>query len=147
MKTTQNQLSNCKIEIVFEFDENDINPNINKALENIASDVKIDGFRTGKVPGEIIKQKVGDATIFDEAVRLTIQQKYPEYVEGNNIEVVSSPDVLITKLVVNKEAECKITVEVIPALEVKGYVAIAKEATKDKKEMKAEESEINDTIK
>ena len=147
MKTTQNQLSNCKIEIVFEFDENDINPNTNKALENIASDVKIDGFRAGKVPGEIIKQKVGDAAIFDEAVRLTIQQKYPEYVEGNNIEVVSSPDVLITKLVVNKEAECKITVEVIPSLEVKGYAAIAKEATKDKKEMKAEESEINDTIK
>jgi trigger factor len=147
MKTTQNQLSNCKIEIVFEFDENDINPNTAKALENIAGDVKIDGFRAGKVPGEIVKQKVGDAVVFDEAVRLTIQQKYPEYIESNNIEVVASPDVLITKLVVDKEAECKITVEIIPSLEVKGYSEIAKEAMKDKKEVKSEETELNDTIK
>lgn len=147
MKTTQNQLSNCKIEITFEFDENDINPNVAKALENISGDIKVDGFRAGKVPGEIVKQKVGDAVVFDEAVRLTIQEKYPEYIEANNIEVVASPDVLITKLVVNKEAECKITVEIIPSLEVKGYAAIAKEAMKDKKEVKVEEAEINDTIK
>ncbi len=147
MKTTQNQLSNCKIEITFEFDENDINPNVAKALENISGDIKVDGFRAGKVPGEIVKQKVGDAVVFDEAVRLTIQEKYPEYIEANNIDVVASPDVLITKLVVNKEAECKITVEIIPSLEVKGYAAIAKEAMKDKKEVKVEEAEINDTIK
>jgi trigger factor len=147
MKTTQNQLSNCKIEIVFEFDENDINPNTNKAIENISGDIKIDGFRAGKVPNEIVKQKVGDAVIFDEAVRLTIQQKYPEYIESNNIEVIASPDVLITKLVVNKEAECKITVEIVPELTLKGYKEIAKEAAKDKKEVKAEEAEINDTIK
>lgn len=147
MKTTQKQLSNCKIEIIFEFDENDIKPNIDKALENIAGDMKIDGFRAGKVPGEIVKQKVGDAVIFDEAVRLTIQQKYPDYVESNNIEVVTSPDVLITKLVVNKEAECQITVETIPSLEVKGYSEIAKDAIKDKKEMKSEPTEIDDTIK
>jgi trigger factor len=147
MKTTQNQLSNCKLEIVFEFDENDIKPNIDKAIENISKDMKLDGFRAGKVPNEMVKQKVGDAVIFDEAVRLSIQQKYPEYIEANDIEVVASPDVLITKLVVNKEAECKITVEIIPGLTLKNYKEVAKEAMKDKKEVKVEEAEIEDTIK
>lgn len=147
MKTTQKQLNDSKIEITFEFEKSDVEPQINKATENLAGNIKMDGFRAGKVPANIVKQTVGDINIFDEALRLTIQKKYPEYVEENNLGIISQPDVLITKLEPEGVSECKITVEIIPVLNLKNYKEKAKEALKDKKEVKVEDKEMEDTIK
>jgi len=147
MKTTQKQLNDSKIEITFEFEKGDVEPQINKATENLAGNIKMDGFRAGKVPANIVKQTVGDINIFDEALRLTIQKKYPEYVEENNLGIISQPDVLITKLEPEGVSECKITVEIIPVLNLKNYKEKATEALKDKKEVKVEDKEMEDTIK
>jgi trigger factor len=147
MKTIQKQMTDSKIEITFTFDKNDIDPQMAKATENLASNIKLDGFRAGKVPANIVKQTVGDISVFDEALRLTIQKVYPEYIEQNRIGVISQPEVLITKLVPEGESECKITVEIIPLLNVKNYKEKAKEIMKTKKETKVEDREVEDTIK
>lgn len=147
MKTTQKNLNDSKIEIIFEFDKNDIEDQIKKATENLASNIKLDGFREGKVPANLVKQTVGDISVFDEALRLTIQKAYPEYIEGNKINIVSQPDVLITKMDPEGVSECKITVEIIPILNLKNYKEKALEIVKTKKEVKVEEKEIEDTIK
>jgi trigger factor len=147
MKTIQKQMTDSKIEITFTFDKNDIDPQMAKATENLASNIKLDGFRAGKVPANIVKQTVGDISVFDEALRLTIQKVYPEYIEQNRIGVISQPEVLITKLVPEGESECKITVEIIPLLNVKNYKEKAKEIMKTKKETKVEDKEVEDTIK
>jgi len=147
MKTTKKQLNDSKIEITFEFDKTDIEPQIKKATENLSTNIKLDGFREGKVPENIAKQTIGDIQIFDEALRLTIQNEYPKYIENNNIDIVSQPDVVITKLNPSDISECKITVEIIPILNLKNYKEKAKEIVKTKKEVKIEEKEIEDTIK
>jgi trigger factor len=147
MKIEQKQLTDSKVEITFEFDKSDIEPQVAKATENLASNIKMDGFREGKVPANIVKQTVGDMNIFDEALRLTIQKKYPEYVEENNLGIISQPDVLITKLEPEGVSECKITVKILPVLSLKNYKEKASEALKDKKEVKVEDKEMEDTIK
>jgi len=146
MKTTQKNISDSKIEIIFEFDKNDVESQIEKATANLAGNIKMDGFREGKVPANIVKQTVGDMSVFDEALKLAIQKAYPEYVEKNNISIISQPDVLITKLDPEGISECKITVEIIPVLNVKNYKEKANEIMKTKKEVKVEDKEVEDTI-
>jgi trigger factor len=85
MKTNQKQINDSKIEIIFEFDKNDVAPQIDKATQNLSANVKMDGFREGKVPADIIKKTIGEIDLYDEALKLTIQNAYPEYVEKNNL--------------------------------------------------------------
>ncbi|MDD3156241.1 MAG: trigger factor family protein [Candidatus Pacebacteria bacterium] len=85
MKTTQKQINDSKIEIIFEFDKSDVEPQMEKATQNLSANVKIDGFREGKVPADIIKKTVGEINLYDEALKLTIQNAYPEYAEKNNL--------------------------------------------------------------
>jgi|GEM_PF-4995235 trigger factor len=63
MKSEQKQLSASKIEITFEFEKQDIDPFTKKAAENLSTNMKIDGFREGKIPEEIVKKTVGDIGI------------------------------------------------------------------------------------
>lgn len=147
MKSNQKQLSANKIEITFEFEKNDIEPYTKKAAENLSANMKVDGFREGKVPENIVKQTIGDFGIFDEALRLTIQDQYPKYIEANNISIITQPDVTITKFDPASTCECKITVEIIPSIPLKNYRESAAEIAKTKQEVKLEEKEVADTIK
>ena len=147
MKSDQKQLSASKIEITFEFEKNDIEPYTKKAAENLSTNMKVDGFREGKVPENIVKQAVGDFGIFDEALRLAIQDQYPKYIEKNNISIIAQPDVTITKFDPASTCECKIVVEIIPSIPLKNYKESAAKIAKTKKEVKLEEKEVDDTIK
>ncbi len=146
MKTTQKQINDSKIEIIFEFDQSDVALHLEKATKNLSENIKIDGFREGKVPADIVKKTVGEVNLYDEALKLTIQNAYPEYVEKNNLWVIASPEVVITKFVPDGVSECKVTVEIIPNLNLKDYKEKAKEALKDKKEVSVEDKEVDDTI-
>lgn len=146
MKTTQKQINDSKIEIIFEFDQSDVALHLEKATKNLSENIKIDGFREGKVPADIVKKTVGEVNLHDEALKLTIQNAYPEYVEKNNLWVIASPEVVITKFVPDGVSECKVTVEIIPNLNLKNYKEKAKEALKDKKEVSVEDKEVDDTI-
>lgn len=147
MKSEQKQLSASKIEITFEFEKQDIDPFTKKAAENLSTNMKIDGFREGKIPEEIVKKTVGDIGIWDEALRLTIQDQYPKYIEANNIGIIDQPDVVITKFDPQTTSECKITVEIIPSVPLKNYKEQAQKIAKTRKDIKVEDKEIEDTIK
>ncbi len=147
MQVSKNNLENSVLEIVFILDKSDVNPFIKKASENLSANLKMDGFRPGKVPGEIAAKQFGDDTVFEEAVTLFIKDFYPTYIKENEIEVVSQPEVNITKIVTNKEAECKIKVQIIPSIELKGYKEKAKQILKEKKEVLVKDEEIESTLK
>lgn len=147
MKSEQKQLSASKIEITFEFDKQDIDIHTKKAAENLSTNMKIDGFREGKIPADIVKKTVGDDGIWDEALRLTIQEQYPIYIEANHISVVDQPNVVITKFDPKTTSECKITVEVVPSIPLKNYKEQASKIAKTRKDVKVEDKEIEDTIK
>lgn len=141
------KLNDSSIEITFNFTNEDIKPFISKATLELGKDLKVDGFRPGKVPEDVIKQKFGDSVIFEEATRLCIQNAYPKYITENQIEVVEAPEITITKLALNTEAECVIKVGIIPELKLPDYMTLAKDVMKTKKETNVEEKEIEDTLK
>ncbi len=146
MKTTKNSLNDSLIEITFSINKEDINPFLTKAADSLSSNLKMDGFRPGKVPGEIASKQFGENVVFEEAVILFIKENYPKYIEENKIEVVSPPDVNITKMVVNEEAECKIKVQIVPAVDLKNYKEKAREALKEKREVKVGDEDVETTL-
>jgi trigger factor len=146
MDVKKNKISDYSLEIEFSFNEEDINKNLDKAAKQISKDVKIDGFREGKAPKNIIEQKYGKEMIFEEASKITFQENYVDYVIKNDLEIVSAPEVSIQKLVPNKEAVFKAVVSIVPDLTLPDYKKIGKEAKKEKQDQKVEESEVKEAI-
>src|SRR5882724_6654650 len=57
-----------------------------KALENINDEVKVDGFRKGKVPESTLISKVGEMAILEEMAQLALSEVYPKIVVEERID-------------------------------------------------------------
>ena len=118
-----------------------------KAIENINSEVNIDGFRKGKVPENVLISKVGEMTILEEMAELALSKIYPEIIVDEKIDAVGHPEINITKLAANNPLEFKIITTVVPEIKIGDYKKIAKNIN-SKKEDKIEvsEKEIDEAI-
>ena len=116
MKTVCNKLENCMIEVKVEFTTEEWKEAQDKALNKLAKNVKIDGFRQGKAPINMIKSRIGTAAILEEATDIILQTSYAGILVDNNIQPVGQPEVKIDEL--TKEV-LKVTVNAPVAPEVK----------------------------
>ena len=55
MKTTVKKLSDSRVEIKVVLDAKDLKPAKEKALEKLAKEIHVEGFRKGKVPVDVAK--------------------------------------------------------------------------------------------
>ncbi len=119
----------------------EIKPTLPKAAEVISANIEIEGFRKGKAPYEVIKQKVGEFKILEEAARLYIGQHFTEIIErvkeeeykGQSFELIGEPAVSITKLAPNEDLEYRIQLTLLPPITLPNYKAIAMRVLDGKK--------------
>ena len=63
-------------------------------INNIKGQAKLDGFRKGKVPNDVLEQRYGPS-IHADVVNELIQKSYPEALKENNIRPASAPEVAL----------------------------------------------------
>ena len=68
------------------------------AAGEIGRDMKVPGFRKGKVPPQVVLQQVGREAVLDEAVRRALPNWYEEAVHEAGLAPVGSPDVNLSGL-------------------------------------------------
>jgi trigger factor len=162
MKVSRQDLDKSKIELNVEFSVEEFNLFIQKGAENLSKEIKIEGFRPGKVPFEILKQKIGEMSILEEAAHVCINNKIFSIISENikDKQIFGQPEINITKLAPGNPLEFKIVVAVLPEVTVGeyknfGFSEEKVEATEedmnkilnDLKEMRAIEKISNDGIK
>src|SRR5680860_1733380 len=137
MQINKKELEKSKMEITIELSPEEFAPYIEKGAKKLAEKVKIEGFRPGKVPTEVLKQKVGEMAILEEAAHIAIMKTVDDVVEKETAprQAVGQPNVNITKLAPNNPLEYKVTLSLMPKIELGMY--------KDLK-LKKEEAKIDD---
>jgi trigger factor len=134
MKIEQNNLDNSQVEFTVELTVEEFEPYIQKGADKIAQEIKIDGFRQGKAPFGMIKDKVGELTILEEAANIAIRKTLSEVLaKDEKLIPIGQPDVRITKLAPGNPLEYKIIVSKIPEVKVGDYKNI--KISKDKAEV------------
>ncbi|MBN1325991.1 trigger factor [Candidatus Falkowbacteria bacterium] len=126
------KLPKSQLEIKVTIPANELEPFLNKAIENLSSQTKIDGFRPGKVPLEMLKKKVGEMKIYEEAAVLAVEKSYIEIAQKEKFEPLGSPKVDFEKLAPQNDFIYKATVDLMPAIKIG-----------DLKSIKIKEKEIN----
>lgn len=107
-----------------------------KALQKIGKNVKIDGFREGHAPANLVRERVQEDKLTEEAVRVLVSENLEEIATKNELAPIIPPSIEIENL-------DPLTVAII--IIEKPAVKIGKLNTKElkKKESKADEKDVD----
>ncbi len=111
---------------------------VEKKLKEISKNVSMAGFRAGKVPFAMIKQKY-QGNAMSEAVDDLLRDGVNEVLKEKKVRPVFTPDVELTKFEEGKDILFKVSMDIMPKIELKDFSAIKIE--KPVAEVPAEEVE------
>ncbi|MFA5184689.1 MAG: trigger factor [Patescibacteria group bacterium] len=123
MQVITKDLEKSQRELTIELNPEEFAPYIAKGAEKVSKEVKIEGFRPGKVPLEILKAKIGEMTILEEAAHLAINKTIDEAIEKNTMDrqAIGQPQVNVTKLAPNNPLEYKVVLSLLPTVALGKY--------------------------
>ncbi len=121
MKTTVEPQEDNHVKMLVEIEEAEFDRSLDAAFRKIAHEVRIPGFRPGKVPRRILEARVG----LDYARQTALQDSLPEYyvraLAESNVDAISSPQLNITSGAESGPVAFEAVVEVRPTIRVPGY--------------------------
>lgn len=110
------------------FSEAEVEQSTHRALTKLQKTVKIDGFRPGKTPLTIIKERIGLNALAEEALRLILPDKYVEYLKKEDKLSLCDPDFRLTKVNDIGPWEVEVSIAEAPEVNLVGYDKIVKKA-------------------
>ena len=114
MKTKLKKLDGSRVELTATLDAADLKKAEDLAIEELAKEVRVEGFRKGKVPMEVAKKFIPEndlgAKTMDLSVRMTVVAAF----EQEKQMPLLRPEISITKFVPGEMLEYVATVEVVP---------------------------------
>ena len=125
MQSSVETLSPTRVKLTVEAGFDELKPELDKAYRSIGAQVKVQGFRPGKVPPRILDQRVGRGVVLEEAVNEAIPRLYGEAVEQIELKPVGRPDVEVTELADNDKLSFTAEVDVRPAFDIPAYDSLS----------------------
>jgi trigger factor len=97
---------------------------IDSAARRVGAEVKVPGFRPGRVPRRVLESRVGKEALVSEAARDALPSFYAEAVRAEQLDVVGPPEFDVTTFSDGQDAEFAATVEVRPDITVPDYAGL-----------------------
>ncbi len=114
---------------------------VNNRLNSLKNTVRIDGFRPGKVPFKVIKQKYS-GTILQEVAGELMQRTFQEALSQENLSPAGDPHIDASDLVLGQVMEYTATFEVYPEVTLAPIAELAVE----KIEASVEDTDVDNMI-
>ncbi len=121
MKTAVETLSPTRVRLTVEVPFEELQPSVASAYRKIAGQVRVQGFRPGKVPPRILDQRVGRGVVLEEAVSEAVPRFYGEAVRDNDVAVLGQPDVEVTEFADGGQLVFTAEVDVRPEVALPDY--------------------------
>ena len=145
MKTSAKNLSETKVELTVTLDKEDLKKARKLAVEQLASEIKIPGFRKGKVPADLAEKHLSPNDIAGKTIDLAVRMTVPEAFNESKKVAIQLPSVEVTKYVPDESAEYKAVADILPEVKVGPYKNL--KVKKEKVEVKEKDiKEILDGI-
>ncbi len=149
-KISIKKLTKSEIEIEGELEADIFETYFPKALKKLGENLKLDGFRKGKIPENVLISNIPEINILEEMASLALSEHYPKTIEENKIDAISRPEISITKLARKNPLGFKIKTAVLPIIKLPNYKDIAKKIiagrTEAEKNIAVSEEDLENTI-
>jgi len=124
VKSAVESLSPTRVRISIDLDFKDLEPHVSTAYQTLSQQVSIPGFRKGKVPRQLIDQRVGRGTVLNEAINTALPEFYTQAARDNDVLVVGRPTVDIKELKDNELVKFEVEVDVRPEIKLPDFSTI-----------------------
>lgn len=142
MKTKVKNISDVKVELTISLGVEELKAAEQVALTKLAKEVKIEGFRKGKAPLEMVAAQVDPNVLGQEVIENALSKAVAEAFLKEKIQAINRPEVDVKKFVPGTELEFTATSEIMPKVELGDY----KNLKVKKEKVSVSQKEINETI-
>jgi trigger factor len=118
VKTDVEELSPTRVRLTIEVPFDELKPNVDRAYREVARQVRVPGFRPGRVPPRVIDQRIGRSAVLEQAVNDAVPELYGKALEEHDVFALGQPDVEITKLDDGQELAFTAEVDVRPKFDL-----------------------------
>ena len=121
MKTSVERVDDTTVRLSIAVDPDRVDAAYAEAARHLAADVKVPGFRPGRVPKKVLEKRVGKAAIAQHAIRDALPAIYTEAVEAEELDVVGPPEFDVDLFEEGQEGNFTAQVAVRPEFDVPDY--------------------------
>jgi trigger factor len=118
VKTDVEELSPTRVRLTIEVPFEELKPNLDQAYREVAKQVRVPGFRPGRIPPRVIDQRVGRVAVLEQAVNEAVPQLYGKALQEHEVFALGQPELEITKLDDGKELAFTAEVDVRPKFDI-----------------------------
>jgi trigger factor len=97
---------------------------VESAARKLAREVRMPGFRPGKVPRRVLEAHMGHGALRQEALRESLPGFYAEAVREHEVDVIAPPEIDITEGEEQGDVRFDAVVEVRPTVAIPGYAGL-----------------------
>ena len=122
VKTTVTELPESRVRLEVHVPPSELEGRLERKANQLGRELKLPGFRKGKVPAPLVIQRIGRETVLEEAVRETLSSWYSDAIETAGVVPVGDPQVALGEMPPQGEAlEFSIEIGVLPKAELGQY--------------------------
>ncbi|SFD43057.1 trigger factor [Klenkia taihuensis] len=118
MKSTIENLGPTRVRLAIEVPWGDLDHAFGEVYKELGRQVRVPGFRPGKVPNRILDQRIGRPVVLEQVVQHAVPEVYSEVVREHQVRVLSQPDVEVTRIDDGDTLAFTAEVDVAPTLEL-----------------------------
>lgn len=122
MTTTVTELPESRVRLRVQVSAQEVESRVESKARQLGRELKLPGFRRGKVPAPLVLQKVGREVVLEEAVRDSLGGWYADAIASSRIAPVGDPQLDLGDLPPRGQAlEFSIEIGVLPIAELGEY--------------------------
>jgi trigger factor len=118
VKSTVETLGPTRVRLAVEVPFEELKPSLDAAYKKIGAQVKVPGFRPGKVPARVIDQRVGRAAVLEQAINEALPRVYTQAARDAAIRPLGQPEIDVTNLDDGQSLSFTAEVDVRPEINV-----------------------------
>ena len=121
MAATVRKLAPTEVELDIEVSESDFERARERAFQKLVKQIRLPGFRPGRVPRRIFEKHVGAEQIDHQAVEDVVPDVYAQALKDHNLEPVDRPHIDLERIADGKALRIKAKVAVRPEIALDNY--------------------------
>lgn len=120
MQVTETKSEGLSHEFAITVPAADIEARVSARLSELVKEVRIPGFRPGKVPVKLVRQRYGEA-VRDEVLRAAVSDSMSQALEERELQPAVQPKIEVKSFEDGKDLEFTMAVDVLPVIETMDF--------------------------
>lgn len=98
LKTNVTELPESRVRVEAEVPADEVERRLQQAAKKLGGQMRVPGFRKGKVPPTVVIRRLGREVVLDEALRSSLGSWYVDAIDGAGIATVGDPELDVGEL-------------------------------------------------